>query len=120
MAGPGDALLCGRAKQLGMKVRTAFLLRLQLLDRNAMGVGPCVLPDTGNLPRNFHAGFSACDLEAVALHSLCDVNWSKAIEARQLVAEVAVQRLKPLGQRDECLAVPVEGCVAVIDVLHVG
>src|SRR5580698_5076807 len=120
MASPGDALLPWSTKQFGMQVGSSFLLRLQLLDRNAVGIGPGILPDPGHLPGDFHARFSAGDLEAIGLHSLGDVNRGKAIKARKLVAEVTVQLLKPLGKRNDRLTTPVKSYVAVVDVHHVG
>jgi hypothetical protein len=91
MAGPGDALLCWRAIQLGMEIRTALILRLELLDWNAVGIGPGILPDAGDLLGNFHVRLVGLDAEAPVRDFSCYDGLRECTDDGELVAKVPVQ-----------------------------
>src|SRR5215469_6497370 len=98
-----------------MNVVATFPLGLDHFYRNAMGIGPGILANAGDLPGNFHTRLTASDLEAVVLNLLGDVNGGETADAGELIAEVAVERLEPFGKVDYCFAVRVEHDVAVVD-----
>jgi len=68
-----------------------------------MRVGEGVLANTGDQPRDLEPGRAAGDAEAVVVHLVSDVDGRGTADARQLVAEVAIQRFEPLRQLDDRL-----------------
>src|SRR5215469_8832509 len=68
MAHSQDRLLCRSAEEFGMHIESAFLVRLLQFDWNAVSVRPCILPDAGYLPRNFHIRLVSLDCEFVIGH----------------------------------------------------
>src|SRR5450432_1909748 len=103
-----------------MEVRTALLLRLELLDWNAVSVGPCVLPDAGDLPGNFHVRLVSLDAEASIRHFSCDNGLRECTDDGELVAEIPVQSLEPVGHGHDGIALRVRSHIAVVDIHHVG
>ncbi len=86
-----------------------------------MGIGVNILADAGNLPGNFPARLATRNLEVVVRDFFGDVEvGTGSADGRQLIAEVLIERLKPLGQFDDGFAFPIQCGVAVIDVHHVG
>src|SRR6516162_7375252 len=98
MPRPRGAFFFRRAIELRMDVVAAFARGLVGLDRNAMGVGPDILSNAGNLPGDFHARLTARDLETVVPNLLCNVDGGKATNAGELVPEVPVERFEPFGK----------------------
>ena len=84
-----------------------------------MSLGIGIVADTGHLPRNLQTRRAACDLEAVVLDLLGDVEGRKSTNRRQLVAKVLVQRLKVVGKLHNGLACSIQDDVAVVDVHHI-
>lgn len=118
--GPFDTFLRALTVQFGMQVISAFMSRFLFFHRNAMGVGVGIVTDAGDLPRNFHAGFSASDLETVAGDFFCHVEvWSWSADGRELVAKVTIQRLKPCWKLHPGFTVGIEDGVAVVNIHHV-
>ena len=85
-----------------------------------MRVGEGVLANTGDQPRDLEPGRAAGDAEAVVVHLVSDVDGRGTADARQLVAEITIERFEPLRQLDDRLAAGVEYGDAIVDVLHVG
>src|SRR5579863_563555 len=102
-----------------MEVGTALLPRLQLFDRNAMGIGPSVLPDAGHLPGNLHVGFVRLDAESAVGYLTGHDGLRELADYGELIAEIAVQGFKPIRQRNYGIALRIGDHVAVVDVHHV-
>src|SRR5215472_17706108 len=106
--------------RLGIKIRAALLQRLVLFVGNAVGIGPGVLTNAGDLPGDLGARLAPGDLEAVAADLARNVQARlRSANRRQLIAEVAVERLEVLRKLDPRLPARIEACDAVVDVHHV-
>jgi len=78
-----------------------FLSRLVLLHLDAVLLGPRIAADSGHLPRHFHVRTVGADGEAVVCDLRVDDGLCEAADDRQLVAEVAIERLEPVGKLDD-------------------
>src|SRR5580692_2754728 len=65
MAGPFHVLFGWRSVEFGMEVVAPLPLGLFDFHRNAMSVSPGILANASHLPRDFHPGLAAGDLELV-------------------------------------------------------
>jgi hypothetical protein len=117
---PEHAFLFRCAEQFGIQIRSTFLRRFLLLDRNAVSVGPRVLPDAGDLPRDLHVRFVTLDGEPVIGHLAGHDGLRELSHNCELIPEIAVEGFEPLGQGNDGFAGSVGGHVAVVDVHHVG
>src|SRR5579863_2218244 len=120
MACPLNLFFFGSTVEFGMSIETALDIVLLFLHGDAVRVGPCVLTDSGDLPRYFHPGAAAADSELVVGEFFSDVDRGKSANASELIAEVAVEYTEPLRHLNDGLAVRIERCHTVINVLHVG
>src|SRR5450755_5093347 len=116
MASPGDAFLGRSTEQLRMQVKALLPLRFPLLDWNAMGVGPCVLPDAGHLPGNLHVRFVGLDGELSIGDLIRDDGLCECADYGELVSEVAIQNLEPVGHSHHGVTLRIGGDLAVVDV----
>src|SRR5208282_360367 len=108
-------------EQFRMDVSAALDPRLLHFPLNPVRIGPGVMPDARNLPRDFHAGLAAPDLEAVVLHFRRDVQVRpRSPDRGELIAEVLVETLEPIRKRDRGQSVFIQRYHAVVDVHHVG
>jgi hypothetical protein len=72
------------------------------------------------LPRDFHVRLVRLDRESL-LGNLASHDGSRELaDHGELIAEITVQRLKPIGELNHGIAVPVSDDIAVVDVHHVG
>jgi hypothetical protein len=60
-----DARFARMAKQFGMKIVTLVSLLFLHFHGNAVRLGPCVLPDAGHLPGDFHIWLVGADGESI-------------------------------------------------------
>src|SRR6185295_13407002 len=112
-----EAGLGGFAVLLGMPVAATLGGRLALLYDERMGLGPSVLADAGDLPTHPEAWRAAADGELVVLHLAGDVQvGGRAADRRQLVAEIGIEGLEPLGKAHHRLAPAVAYGDAVVEV----
>src|SRR5579864_3539356 len=102
-----------------MKVVSPFRGLLFHFYRNAVGLGPRVVPDTGHLPGDFDLRFVGLDNELILVDLGCHDGLRKLADYRKLVAEVAVQRLEPVGQCDHGHTRRIGGDIAVVYIHHV-
>jgi hypothetical protein len=115
----GDARFACMLEQLGVQIMTLVRLGLLNLHGNAMRLGPGVLPDAGHLPGDFHVRLVRPDGEHIVVDLGSHDGMGKLADRRQLIAEIAVQRFEPAGQRDRGVAPAVGDDGAVVDVFHV-
>src|SRR5262245_9959382 len=94
VARPFERLLFGLVEDLRVQVVAALAFRLFFFYRNPMFVGVSVMADASHLPRDLHAGPVGLDRETVAINLAGDDGLSELADDRQLVAEVAVERLE--------------------------
>ena len=85
---------------------------------HGMGLRPGIVAHATDHPGDLHSGSAACDFELVVLDLLSDVNPRVASDGGELVAEISVERLEPLGHSDDSFALAVEHQVAAIEVHH--
>lgn len=92
----GDRLT---AEQLGVQLTTLILGLLVDLDRDTVGVGPCVLSDAGHLLGHLLLCPTSSDGESPIFHLARDVQIrGSAADCSELVAIVPVECLKPIRQ----------------------
>src|SRR6202041_1237204 len=103
-----------------MLIESAFQLRFDLFDRNAMRVSPVVLGDARALPRDLNVRFVGLDRELVVGHFVGHNGLSELAYDRELIAKIAVEGFEPFRKGDESVALGVGDYVAVVDVHHVG
>src|SRR5580700_3956518 len=103
-----------------MLIESAFQLRFDLFDGNAMRVSPCVLADARDLPRDFNVRFVGLDRELVVGHFAGHNGLSELPYDRELIAKIAVQGFEPFWKGDDSVPLGVGDYVAVVDVHHVG
>src|SRR5262249_13391585 len=120
IARPFDALLFGLTEEFGPKVMTALNFRLRLFDRDAVGISEGVLPDASHLPGDLDVRLVSLDREAMARDLAPDEGLRELADDRELVAEVAVERLEVIGQSHGRFAVGAGRYDAVVDVHHIG
>ena len=70
MKGRLDALVFSLIEQLKMQVKAALLLGLVFFCRDAVLIGPGVLPNAGDLPRDFYIRGVGFDCEAISFDFL--------------------------------------------------
>src|ERR1022692_3837256 len=88
-------------KQVGVQITASVDLRFVFFDRNAVGVGPGILASTGELPTHSPAILTAGDRELAVGHLGCNVKVRRGpADGRELIAEVTVERLEPVGKLD--------------------
>src|ERR1700680_741441 len=115
-----NRLLPWCSEQLRVKIAPVFLWRLVLLYLDAVSVGVGVLANAGYLPGGFHAGVVGVDDEAIATDLLGDDGLRELPDHGELVAEVAIESFKVIGQ-DYGGETLFAGCDdTVVDVHHVG
>src|SRR5579863_7613608 len=102
-----------------MKVETLELGFLLFFHWNAIRVRPGILANSRHLPGHFDAGQAGSDLELVVLDLLRDYRLCKLTDDGELVAEIPVEHIEPIWQRDSCQTGAVCGDVAVVNVHHV-
>src|SRR5579863_3323796 len=102
-----------------MKVETLELGFLLFFHWNAIRVRPGILANSRHLPGHFDVGQVGSDLELVVLDLLRDYRLCKLTDDGELVAEIPVEHIEPIWQRDSCQTGAVRGDVAVVNVLHV-
>ena len=107
------------SEQLGVLVVTLLLRRLDFLNRDAMGVGPGILPDPRHLPGNFHSRLVGLDHESVGMDLFRHNGLREAAHHSELVTEITVQGLEIIWKLDGGHAIPVGDRVSVVDVHHV-
>src|SRR5215469_258077 len=78
-----------------------------------------VLTDSSHLPRNLHVGLVSPYAELVSFDLAGYYGLCKDLDDRQLVSEIAVQRLEIAREHDHGQAIRICSDVAVIDVHHV-
>src|SRR5271163_3485482 len=88
------------------------------LFRNAVRVCPRVLPDAGYLPGDFDIRFVGLDGEGMVGNLRRNPSLRRLADASELIAEVAIERLKPVRQFDHCFAAGIGCDITVIDILH--
>ena len=99
-----QALFGGLAPGLGIEIRPRSAFRLLLLDRDPMRFGPGVVADAGHLPGDLGAAAPPRIRKRLPSTFARDPERRPAAERRELVAEVAVERLEPVRQLDPRLA----------------
>src|SRR5260370_2562774 len=109
----------GRFEQLRMQIGST-LVALVFFYLNAVGVGVSIVPDAGHLPAHLHMWAVGPDGKAVVLDLARDDGLRELSDDGQLIAEVLVEGLEPVGQGHGGVAARVGGDVAVVDVHHVG
>src|SRR5687767_5084975 len=93
-----DALLLRLAIQFRMQVVAAHSASLFLHHTHAIRFGVRVLANASDLPGHFQSRLAAGDLESVALDLGRQVHRGVAADAGELIAEFAVERVKPFRQ----------------------
>src|SRR5208337_639500 len=93
---------------------------LFLLDHQRIRFGVGILPHSGHLPGHLDVGCARPDLELIVFDLAGNDGLGELPDHRQLVAEVSVERLKPLRQLNGRMALTIGGDVPVVDVLHLG
>src|ERR1700722_299185 len=107
------------AIQLGVKVETTLPRFLLRLDLQWMRFGIGVLAYTADLPRDFRSRCSSGDLEMVIRDFLRDVKaGTRRSDRRQLIPEIAVDGLEPIGHLHIGLAPGIEPDIAGVDIEH--
>src|SRR5262249_55452930 len=102
-----------------MQVVTTLSRRLLFFDRDAMSVCISVLAYACHLPRDLNISRICLDREAVVLDFTSHYGLGELADDGELVPKITIQRIKPIWERDYCLAAPIGGDVAVVDVHHV-
>src|SRR5271163_3534940 len=118
MPRPFDAHLFRRAVEFGMEIVARLAAKLRRLHRNAVRVCPRVLPDAGYLPGDFDIRFVGLDGEGMVGNLRRNPSLRRLADASELIAEVAIERLKPVRQFDHCFAAGIGCDITVIDILH--
>src|SRR5579871_1899057 len=81
------------------------------------GIG--VLADSGHLPAYLHARLSSGDLEAVVVDLLSHVEiGSRGAYGREMVLEVFVERLEPVGKLHPCRSLGIQNDMPTVEVGH--
>ena len=117
---PADGAVFRFAVELGVRVAPALGLWLLVFYLGPVGLGPRVVADAGDLPGDLDVRPVGLDGEVAARDLLGDDRLGELTDDRELVAEVAVDRLELGRQLDRGEAAVVGLDVAVVDVHHVG
>src|SRR5579871_154836 len=105
------------AIEFGIDVVSAVARGLCDLDGHGMRLLPGILANARYLPGNLEACCTTGDAEGVVLNFLRDMQGgSRGSDRRQLITEVAVQRLEPAREMDRGLAVFVEHRIAAVEI----
>jgi hypothetical protein len=91
-----------------------------LLHGDTVSVRERILTNTCYLPRHFQAGFATRNPEPVVLDLLGYIHGREGTDARELIVEVSVEGIEPVGHLHPGLAAGVEDHMAPVDVEHVG
>src|SRR5262249_6710127 len=116
---PVDTALFRLTECIRVEVVAVLRFRLVLFYRYAILVGPAVLTNTSNLPRDLDVCRAGLDNKTIVLDLLRDDRLSKLAYDGELIAEVSVQCLEPIGKRDDGVAIAVRCDIAVVNVHHV-
>ena len=92
-----DARFVCMVEQLRMQIVALVGFVFVHFQGNAVRVGPRVLANAGDLSGNLDTRFVRLDREGVVTNFRCDDGLGKLTNDRQLIAEVAVQGLEPVG-----------------------
>ena len=85
-----------------------------------MLVGPCILANACDLPRDFDIGGIRLDRKPIAFYLLGDDRLCEGSDDSELITEVPVQRLEVSRQFDNGVAAFISHDVAIVDIFHVG
>src|SRR5579862_8685033 len=81
-------------KQLWMEIATLLARRFLLLDRNPIGVGISIMPDSGYLPRDLYIGLVSLDDKSVLLDLPQNDRLGELADHRELVTKISIQGFK--------------------------
>src|SRR5579871_110408 len=101
-----------------MQVFAALVFGLVLLDFQWMRLSIGVLALPGDLPADLHAGLATRDGESALIQLCGNVDRGEPADTGQLVGEVFVQSLEPVGDGDKGLAAGIQHDAAAIEIDH--
>ena len=85
-----DASLFARTIELRIQIVSALDCALLLFHGNAMRIGPRILTNARDQPRNFHAGLVGLDRELMIGYFSADDGLRELSNNGELIAEIAV------------------------------
>jgi hypothetical protein len=104
----------------GMQVGPHRGIRLHLLDLDTVGVCERIMANARHLPWHFSSADAPSNLELVTGDFVGDIRHECGTHRGELITEVSIQCLKPIGHADECLHGAIKHRDSVINILHVG
>jgi hypothetical protein len=118
MARPLDALLLGCAIELGMNVIAALARVLLLFDHQRVSLRIGILADSRDLPGDLHIRLVRPNAELMVGDFAAHNRLGELPDHGELIAEVGVERLKPLRQLDGRQPLAIRGDGTVVDIFH--
>src|SRR5215467_16391014 len=118
MMTPCDCLLLGSSVEFGMEIEATLAGILLFFDDERMGLGEGILADSGNLPGNVDVRLSGLDGELVVGNPPADDGLSELPKHGELIAEIGVDGLEPVGETNFSVALSVGSDVAAVYVHH--
>src|SRR6185295_14281150 len=105
MTRPSDGFFFRLVEDVGVEIIAALAFGLLDLDLDSILVGPGVLANARDLPRDLHICGAGPDDETIALDLFGDDGLRKRPDDGELITEVSIQRLEVIGQRDNGFAI---------------
>jgi hypothetical protein len=99
-----DATARRETALFGVQIAPTICGCLQDLRRDPVGFRPGVFADPCHLPRDLKPSVTTGDLEAIFIDLLRDIDRREAADTGELITELSVEPVEPLGELNLSLA----------------